>query len=139
MLNKPIKTKTVAYLVLLPAVLLLIITIASFSILTPMSLEKGIDFVQLIPLLFLSTTTILLSLICIYISIRYFKNKPLKKNEFAGKLFIYFSIGYFLYTSLICLISNLTGNFGGFGPPFIALLLLLILLPLGLGLKNGYQ
>jgi len=100
---------------------------------------SGVSFLQLTPFLIIMFLSSLLAAFGIYVSVRYFKNEPFGENKTLGLLFIVFGIGYFVYQVLICFLSNITGNEGGYLKSIVALLLLFILIPLGLGLKNGYK
>ncbi len=139
MLNNPVKPKVIGYLMLLPAILMLSGTIVALFFVPSFAFASGVSFLVLTPFLLLVFFSLFFSAVCIYIASRYFKNKPFKEDKTLGQLFVFFTLGYFGYSSLICLMSNLTGNVGGFGQPLIAFLIMLILLPLGLGLKNGYK
>jgi hypothetical protein len=137
--SKPVSTKIIGYFTLLPAVLMLLGTVLALFLVPSFGFASGVNFVSLIPFFFLMLFSLILSSVCIYIAIRYFKNKPFKQEKTLGNLFVIFGLGYFVYSSLVCLLSNLTGNLGGFGQPLVAFLLMLILVPLGLGMKNGYK
>ncbi len=139
MFNKPIKPRIIGCFVLLPAILIILGTIMAVLFVPAFAFASGVNFLAIIPFLILIFFSFLLSGICIYIAFRYFKNKPFGKNRTLGQLFVYLPLVYLLYSLLICLVSNLTGNFGGFGPTLMAILFTFILLPLGLGLKNGYK
>ncbi len=139
MLNTQVKPKVIGYFMLLPAVLILFGTVLAFVLVPSFAFASGVSLLAIIPFLILAFFSLFLSAICIYIAFRYFNNKPFKENKTLGQLFVFFGLGYFGYSSLICLVSNLTDNAGGFGQPLIAFLIMLILLPLGLGLKNGYK
>lgn len=139
MFNKKIKVRTIAYFLLIPSFLLFLGAIAAILIVPAFAFGSDVSIGAMIPFFFVSSMVFLLSFLCMLISIRYFKNKPFKRNHSLGTVMVIFSSIYLVYTVIICILSNLTGNLGGFGAPLIALLLLLIFLPLGLGLKNGYK
>lgn len=139
MFNKPVNTKTVGVFMLVPACLILLGTAIAVVLIPAFGFASGISILTMLPFMMLIFASLISTGIIVYIAIRYLKNKPFKKNNSLGTLLVYFSIGYFFYTSLVCILSNLTGNEGGYLRPVIALLYLLLLLPLGLGLKNGYK
>ncbi len=137
MFDRRLNCKSIGYMLLCPGVLIFSGTIFALFLIPSFGIASGVSFISLIPFFFLMACALFLSGICFYISWRYFKNKPFKQDRTLGLLFLFFGLGYFGYSALICLISNLTGNMGGFGPLLIAFLLMLVLLPLGLVLKNG--
>ncbi len=137
--KKPVKTKTIAWFILIPTSLLFLSLVVLVLFIPAFGFASGVSFVQMIPFFFLTFAFLIFATISIYVSMRYFKNKPFAENQTLGLLFVVFSIGYFLYNLLACILSNLTGNIGGYFPTILAFLLLFILLPLGLGLKNGYK
>lgn len=139
MFNKPVNAKSIGYFLLSISALFLIATILALIFIPAFGLASGGTIFLVIPFIFFMFFIFSLSVICIYIALRYLKGKPFKKNESLGKALVIFSTIYLVYTSLICLISNLTGNYGGFSHPIFAFLLFLILFPIGLGLRNGYK
>ncbi|MBK5240007.1 hypothetical protein [Clostridium sp.] len=139
MCNKPISPKLIGFFLLIPSVLIFIGVLLATFILPSFGFVSGVSFINMIPFLILMLFFFAFSSVCIYISILYFKNKPYKENKSLGLIFVVFGIGYFIYSSLSCLISNLTGNVGGYAGVVIAFLILLIIVPIGLGLKNGYK
>ena len=139
MFNKPVNAKSIGYLLLLLGVFVLLTTALSLIFIPAFGLASGGSIFLVIPFIFFMLFIFSLSGICIYIALRYLKGKPFKENESLGKALVIFSTIYLAYTSLICLISNLTGNYGGFAQPIFAFLLFLILFPIGLGLRNGYK
>lgn len=134
MFQKGIKNKTIAFLLLIPAVIISLGTILLAYGLASFGFASGVSPFQLLPLFFVSFFFLSFSGTIIYISFRYFKNNPFKQNKGLGKFLVFGSLAYFIYQLIICILSNLTGNEGGFAGPIIAFLLLLILFPLGLSL-----
>ena len=139
MLNSPINHKLIGSFLLISTVFILIGAVVAAIILPSFGLASGVSFIQLIPFYLLMTFLFVFSGICLYIAIRYFKRKPFKENKPLGLIFVISGSGYFIISTMSCIISNLTGNTGGYARPVFALLILLIFVPLGLGLKNGYK
>ncbi len=139
MLDKPICSKKIGFMLVLPTIILLLGSLLSAVLGVSFGLGSGVPIYSLLPFIFLMFLFLCLSFFCMYLSSRYIKNKPLKQDKTLGLLFIVFGFGYFMYALFICIISNITGNIGGYAQPAIAFLLMLILVPLGLGLKNGYK
>ncbi|MBN1373783.1 hypothetical protein JW962_00405 [Candidatus Dojkabacteria bacterium] len=100
-------------------------------------LGSGIDVVSLIPLILLVLLLVLLGGIGVYVGIRYFKKKGFKQNETLGSLMIFGSLIYFLYKLVTVILSNLTGNEGGWLQPVFALILVFWVVPLGYAIRNG--
>lgn len=139
MFKKPINVKVIAWFVLIPSLLVFFGGLFLTYFLASFGFASGVSFLQLTPFLILMFLSSLLAAFGMYVSVRYFKNQPFKENKNLGLLFIIFGLGYFVYQVLICILSNLTGNEGGYLKSIVALLLLFVLIPLGLGLKNGYK
>jgi hypothetical protein len=139
MINKKINTKVIGLCIFIPCVFIFLSIILSLFILTSFGLASGASFLVLLPFFILSILTLVVSLVGVYIAIRYLKNRPFKQNRSLGTLFMAFSFFYFFFSFFSCVISNLTGNFGGWLRPVFAFLILVILLPLGMGLRNGYK
>jgi hypothetical protein len=139
MFNKPISPKLIGFFLLIPSVLIFIGAVVATFILPSFGFASGVSFINLIPFLILMLLFFIFSGVCIYIAIQYFKNKPYKENKSLGLFLFTLGVGCFVFSSLSCLINNLTGNVGGYAGPFISFLILLIIVPIGLGLKNGYK
>ncbi len=140
MLNNPVKPKTIGFLMLIPAILVLCLAIIAVLIVPAFGLSSGVSFLQLLPFLFLMFFTLIVMSVCIYVSIRYLKGKPFKENRSLGIVLVFSSLFYFVYTLFGFLLSNfLLDNQGGYLQPIVAFMFLLIFLPLGLGFKNGYR
>ncbi len=134
------KPKVIGYLMLIPAFFLLCLIILSAIVIPIFGFGSGVSFIQMVPFLFLTFFSFSLMLLCIYLSFRYLKGKPFKKNKSLGIILMASAAFYFVYTSFGFLVSNLfLDNEGGFLKPTIALLYFLIFFPLGLGFKNGYK
>jgi hypothetical protein len=139
MIDKKIGVKTVGICILIPCFLALIGVLIAFFFLTSFGFASGVSFSMMLPFLLLSILTIIVCSIGIYVSIRYLRNRPFKRNKSLGSLFMIFSVVYFVLSLFSFIASNLTGNTGGWLRPIFAFLILVILLPLGMGIRNGYK
>ncbi len=139
MFNNPVKPKTIGYFALIPAFLMLLGSIFAIIFIPSFGFAAGVSFMQLVPFFLLMFFFCCFAGFGGYVAWRNFRNNPFKENKTAGVLLVNFSIVYFVYSALSCLISNLTGNIGGYVGPVAAFLSMLILVPVGLGLKNGYK
>ena len=100
---------------------------------------SNVNILGLIPLILLSILFLSITVLGMYIGIRYIKYNGFKKNNSLGICLIYLGIGYFLYNLVVYILNNVTGNLGGEIRILLALLLAIILLPLGMGIKNGVE
>ena len=140
MFNSKVKPKVIGYLMLIPAFLLLCLTLFGILVLPIFGISSGVSLFQMLPFVFVMIFSLSLILCCIYLSFRYFKEKPFKKNKSLGVVLIGSSVFYLMYSIFGYLASNFfLDNEGGFLKPIIALLYFLIFFPLGLGFKNGYK
>jgi hypothetical protein len=71
--------------------------------------------------------------------IRYIKNKGFKKNKTIGMILIVLALFYFLSSLTSYILSNLTDNPGGWVKLVFSFILMLIVIPLGLIIKNGVK
>ncbi len=139
MLETKIRAKIIGYFMLFPAIIILLGVIFATLFLSSFGFASGVSFIQIMPFFVLMLMGLFFAGLCVYIAIRYIKNNPFKQNQQLGTVFVFFSLIYFSYSLLVYILGNLFDNQGAFLKPVLAFLLLLILFPLGLGLKNGYK
>lgn len=138
-LNKQFKSETIGILLLVSSILILIFTIISSIILIAFGLKSDVGLISLLPFSFLSLISLSLSILGIYVGIRYLKRNGLKKNISWGTILIVFGIFNIVYSTLTFIFSNLTGNIGGELKLVLAIFWGIISIPLGMALKNGVK
>ncbi len=139
MWNKKISARLIGYLMFLPALLLLFGGVMAVLFLSAFGFGSGVSLLQMLPFLVLMFFVLSFSGFCVYLAVRYLKNKPFKPNHQLGTVLVLFSLVFFFFSLINYVLGNLFGNEGAFLRPIISFVLLLILLPLGLGFKNGYK
>lgn len=92
---------------------------------------------SLIPFIITTAFVLLISSVGIYIGIRYIKNNGFKKNRSLGIALIVVGSFYFISSLASYLLSNLTGNTGGWLKPIAAFLFMIVTVPLGILIKEG--
>ena len=139
MLEKKLSVKCIGIFILIPSILVGVSVLIATLILSSFGLASGVSVFQLIPFFTLMSFGLFLSGFCLYVSIRYLKGKPFKANSQLGTIFVLFSFFYLPYSLLVYLLNFFIDNGPSVIKPLFALLIFLILFPLGLGLKNGYK
>ena len=139
MFTRPIPPKTIGFLVLIPAGLLLAAALGAAVIVPVLGVASGIHPLALIPFLLVVALLVTLAGVGVLLGVRYLRGNPLRENRGLGLFFLAFGVGYLAYSGLTCLASNLTGNRGGYAGLLFAILMAIITVPIGLGLKNGYR
>ena len=138
MLNKKLDSRLIGILVFIPSILLFLLILFSFVFLFLFGIGSSMNILGLIPLILLSILFLSITIFGMYIGIRYIKYNGFKNNS-LGTCLIYLGMGYFLYNTVIYILNNVTGNYGGEIRVLFGLLFIIILLPLGLGIRNGVK
>jgi hypothetical protein len=115
----------------------LFLSIAFSYILLGFISGSELSFISLIPAMIIMLTAIIFTITGVVIGYRFYKGKSIKKNTQNGKLILIFSTAYFLYSLFSFFMSNISGNVGGWLRPVIGLLILIIVFPIGIAVKNG--
>jgi len=136
---QPMWPKTIGFLVFIPSALILAATVAATVIVPAFGLASGIHPLALVPFLLIALLSGILSGIGVSTGVRYLRGNPPGGNRGLGLFFVAIGTGYLGYSGLTCLVSNLAGNPGGYGGLLFSALMAIIVVPIGLGLKNGYR
>ena len=125
--------------VFIPSLLVFLFILFSFVFLFLFGVGSSMNILGLVPLIILSILFLSITILGMYIGIRYIKYNGFKKNNSLGICLIYLGMGYFIYNLVIYILNNVTGNLGGEVRVVLSLLFLIILLPLGMGIRNGVE
>lgn len=136
-LNRKVSSKNIGYLILIFSLITTCAAITFGTVLFLFGLKSGVGLLALIPFSFLLLLVLSLSSFGIYSGIRYIKKKGYKQNRQLGLALIVFGVVYLAIELISYIFSNITGNYGGELKPVFASLLVCIIVPLGLALKNG--
>ncbi len=125
-------TKKLGIVLLIPSIL---ITLGSFTYTLFVIASIGIYITWYSPAIFVAIALLLFSIFTLWISWRYIKNKPFRKNRYVGTFLILLGVICFLYMLIPVIYSNVTQtNPGGWARPIIGLTVGLFFILLGMKL-----
>jgi len=125
-------TKKLGIVLLIPSIL---ITLGSFAYALFVTVSIGTYITWYSPAIFVAIALLLFSIFTLWVSWRYIKNKPFRKNKYIGTFLILLGVIFFLYMLIPVIYSNVTQiNPGGWARPFIGLIVGLFFTLLGMRL-----
>ena len=137
MLNSSLNSRTLGILILISTTILLLWNSGFSVVLTLFGRGSGASTYVMLPFMVISLLRLLFLIFAIYAGVRYVRNRPFKRNEIAGLLFILVGVLSFMNKFAAVLYGNITGaNPGAWLQPVLALPWALLYVLLGLGFRN---